>query len=200
MIFNASRMWRMKQYKSRFLWYLIYLCVFFQAHVLFSSKEEASKALLFLKGKSFKGKPVQAGYSQSEFIFFVGNIPYFYTAMQFRNMVKAVGDIERLILVRSETTGQSKGFGFVEYTYKAAVDKAVAMLATVSKNLRVEQANPGLNEYYDLQSQTLFVTQFPPNTKSEQIEELVNKHCQVPFCKVVINCRHYLIDIVLLFI
>ena len=99
-------------------------------------------------------------------------------------MVKAAGDIERIILVRSDMTGQSKGYGFVEYTYKASVDKAVDLLAKISKNLRVEQANPGLNEYYDLQSQTLYVTQFPPDTRSEQIEELVNQHCQVPFCKV----------------
>ena len=152
--------------------------------MLLSSKDEASKVLSFLKGKYFKGTPVQAGYSQNDFIFFVGNIPYFYTAMQFKNMVKAAGDIERIILVRSDMTGQSKGYGFVEYTYKASVDKAVDLLAKISKNLRVEQANPGLNEYYDLQSQTLYVTQFPPDTRSEQIEELVNQHCQVPFCKV----------------
>ena len=148
------------------------------------NKDEASKVLSYLKGKYFKGNLIQAGYSQSEFLFFVGNIPYFYTAMQFRNMVITVGELERVILVRSEKTGQSKGYGFVEYTYKGSVDKAVETLGVKFKNLRVDKANPGLNEYYDLQSQTLYVTQFPPGTKSEQIEELVSQHCHVPFCKV----------------
>ena len=104
--------------------------------------------------------------------------------MQFRNMVKIVGDIERIILVRSEKTGQSKGYGFVEFTQKSATDKALEMITKTYKNLRVDRANTCINEYYDLQSQTLYVTQFPPGTSSEQIEELVDKHCQVPFCKV----------------
>ena len=164
-----------------------FLVCFFPVHVLLSSKEEAPKVLSLLKGKYFKGNLVQASYSQSDCLFFVGNIPYFYTATQFRNMVKAVGDIERIVLVRSEITGQSKGYGFVEYKNKPTIDRTVEAIAKISKNLRVEQANSGLNEYYDLQSQTLYITQFPPGTRSEQIEALVNKHCQVPFCKVTQN-------------
>ena len=101
-----------------------------------------------------------------------------------KNMVKPFGELERAVLVRSELTGQSKGYGIVEFTYKTAAEKAKAGLQSTQKHLRVDVANSGLNEYRDLQSQTLYVNQFPNDTTSEQIEEIVNKHVQVPFCKV----------------
>ncbi|XP_065069578.1 protein piccolo-like isoform X2 [Rhopilema esculentum] len=157
------------------------------AHVLLKNTEEAEKAMSFVKGKLFRGNMVAASFSQGEFLVFVGNIPYSYSALQFKNIVKPFGEVERVILMRSELTGQSKGYGFVEFTYKAAVEKALKELGTVHKGLRVNLANPGLNEYYDLQSQTLYVNQFPASTKSEQIEELFDKHVQVPFCKIPLN-------------
>ncbi len=98
--------------------------------------------------------------------------------------MKQFGVIERVFIMRSEKTGQSKGYGFVEYLKNPAVNFAKGQLPKKYGNFRVEFANPDLFEYYDLQSQTLSVKKFPPETTSEQIEEIINKHVQVPFCKV----------------
>ena len=169
---------------------LTILYSYFAAHILLANKEEAARALQALKGKFFKGCPLMASYSQSDFILFIGNIPFTYNTVQMKNMLKPFGELERAILVRSELTGQSKGYGIVEFTYKTAAEKAKSGLQSTHKHLRVDVANSGLNEYRDLQSQTLYVNQFPNDTTSEQIEEIINKHVQVPFCKVGLLLNH----------
>ncbi len=127
---------------------------------------------------------LDASYSQTEFIIFVGNLPYSCTIQQFKDITKPYGQIERIFIVHSEQTGHSKGYGFVEYRKKLGLRMAKRDLVKNNKELKIESSNNGLYEYSDLQSQTLLVTKFPGGTTSEQIEKIINQHVQVPFCKV----------------
>eukprot|EP00794_Sanderia_malayensis_P007939 gene7939-8794_t len=154
------------------------------AHILFSNPNEAKKALSFIRGKKFKERILGASYSQNEFMLFVGNLPYDCTLQQFRDMVEQHGPIERIFLVYGKETKQLKGYGFVEYRKKVGVNTAKRELPKAHEDLAIEHSNSGLYEYNDLQSQTLCVKKFPASTTSEQIEEVINKHVQVPFCKI----------------
>ena len=159
---------------------------FVSAHILFRSTDVAKRALTSLKGKIFRGRPVSPTFSQSDFLLFVGNVPYNYTVDQFREMMSPFGDIERIFIVRSEETGHSKGYGFVEYLSKASVAKAKTGFSRqlCGRNLRIDYANPGLYEYDDLHSLTLFIDKFPVTTKSEQLQELISSNVPTSFCQV----------------
>lgn len=101
------------------------------------------------------------------------------------------GPIERIFLVRSMFTGESKGYGFVDYvTRESACLAKQQLMNTGSKYvggriLRVNFAEPNLLTYEDLHSKTLFVDRLPRDfTNGEVLKELFSQSGSVAFAQV----------------
>ena len=129
---------------------------------------------------------MQVCYSQQQYILFVGNLPYDLSADKFKDLFTEYGAIERYFLVRSEESGHSKGYGFVEFLEKESADKAKkeANIELCERKLRIDYANFGLFDYKDLHSTTLFVDKFSPDTSSKDLEDLFASECKILFCQV----------------
>ncbi len=76
---------------------------------------------------------------------FVGNLDFGVTEESIEGLFKKFGAIEQIDLVRDRTTGQPRGFAFVEMTDSTAADRAIAELnGTIlgSRALNVNEARP----------------------------------------------------------
>jgi cold-inducible RNA-binding protein len=76
---------------------------------------------------------------------YVGNLPYTADSQQLAQMFSAYGVIVDATVVIDRSTGQSKGFGFVEMTTDESVQRAITGLngTTVGdRTLTVNEAKP----------------------------------------------------------
>ena len=101
------------------------------------------------------------------------------------------GPIERIFLVRSLFTGESKGYGFVDYINRESASLAKQQLMSTGSKyvggriLRVNFAEPNLLTYDDLHSKTLFVDRLPRDfTNGEVLRELFCQSGTVTFAQV----------------
>jgi len=88
-------------------------------------------------------------------------------------------------------TGESKGYGFAEYTdKKTAGDVKSRLLKSgakyiMGKILRVDFAEPNLHTYHDLQSKTLFIDRLPKDlTDGEVLRKLFSESGTVTYAQV----------------
>ena len=101
------------------------------------------------------------------------------------------GPIERLLLVRSVFTGESKGYGFVDYINReCAIHAKQQLMKKGSKYvggriLRVDFAEANLLTYEDLHSKTLFVDRLPRDfTNAETLRGVFSQSGTVTFAQV----------------
>lgn len=76
---------------------------------------------------------------------YVGNLPYSADSQQLAQMFSAYGTVVDATVVIDRSTGQSKGFGFVEMTTDDSVQRAIAGLNGTSigdRTLNVNEARP----------------------------------------------------------
>lgn len=74
---------------------------------------------------------------------YVGNLPYSTTSEQLQQMFSQYGDVVDARVITDRSTGQSKGFGFVEMSTEAAAGEAIAQLNGTllgERTLRVNEA------------------------------------------------------------
>ena len=101
------------------------------------------------------------------------------------------GEIKKLFLVRNRTTGQSKGYGFVQYMNKESANVAKEHFTTTNAKfvnnriIRVDFAAPNLLSKRDQHSKTLFIDHLPKSfNDDEYLKDLFSKTGTVTFCKV----------------
>ena len=76
---------------------------------------------------------------------YVGNLPFQITETELNDMFSQIGRVESVQIITDRQTGRSKGFGFVQMTDDAAVDKAIAEFNGKEFNgrkLTVNEARP----------------------------------------------------------
>jgi len=76
---------------------------------------------------------------------YVGNLSYQTTNEDLREAFASFGDITSANVIMDRTTGQSKGFGFVEMPNNSEADSAIKALngrPLNGRNIRVNQAEP----------------------------------------------------------
>ena len=144
---------------------------------------------------------------------FVGNLPFEFTEEQFRDLMSPFGPIERIFLVRSVFTGESKGYGFVDYINRESAGLAKQQLMSTGSKyvggriLRVNFAEPNLLTYEDLHSKTLFVDRLPRDfTDGEVLKGLFSQSGTVTFAQVrdrninmeSVNCIFIIIIIIII--
>lgn len=164
------------------------------AHVLLGAPEQAVNAINSLNRQSFHGCVLGVSLAPPDSLLFVGNLPFEFKEEQFRSLMSPFGPIERIFLVRSMFTGESKGYGFVDYvTRESACLAKQQLMSTGSKYvggriLRVNFAEPNLLTYEDLHSKTLFVDRLPRDfTNGEVLKELFSQSGSVTFAQVAVN-------------
>lgn len=163
----------------------------FSAHILLGTPQQAANAINSLNGRSFHGYVVGASLAPPNSFLFVGNLPFEFTEEQFRNLMSPFGPIERIFLVRSMLTGESKGYGFVDYINRECASLAKQQLMSTGSKyvggriLRVNFAEANLLTYEDLHSKTLFVDRLPRDfTNGEVLKVLFGQSGTVTFAQV----------------
>src|SRR5215813_15217428 len=76
---------------------------------------------------------------------YVGNLSYDTTEQALRELFMQAGNVTSVALIKDRDSGQSKGFGFVEMSSQAEVQKAISMFNGYSLNdrqLTVNVARP----------------------------------------------------------
>lgn len=76
---------------------------------------------------------------------FVGNLSYQTTQSELQAAFSYYGAVERVSIVTDRETGQSRGFGFVEMTDRAAAEAAINALNGTDMNgraINVNEARP----------------------------------------------------------
>jgi RNA recognition motif-containing protein len=76
---------------------------------------------------------------------YVGNLPYETTEADLQTLFEASGEVATITVMRDRTTGQARGFAFVEMNSPAEATAAIAALdqhAYGGRNLTVNLAKP----------------------------------------------------------
>ena len=76
---------------------------------------------------------------------YVGNLSYQLSEEQLREAFAAFGEVASAKIIMDRSTGQSKGFGFVEMPSKEAAEEAIRQIDGTSlegRNVRVNEARP----------------------------------------------------------
>ncbi|XP_075391376.1 ribonucleoprotein PTB-binding 2 [Tenrec ecaudatus] len=94
------------------------------AFVTLLNGEQAQNAIRTFHQYCFRGKELVVQLQPTDALLCITNLPISFTLEEFEELVRAYGNIERCFLVYSEVTGQSKGYGFVEYMKKDFAAKA----------------------------------------------------------------------------
>lgn len=79
---------------------------------------------------------------------YVGNLAYNVSDDQLRDLFSRFGTPESARVITDRSTGQSKGFGFVEFSNDAEAKQAMSLNGTEfgGRNLTVNEARPKSNE------------------------------------------------------
>ena len=84
-------------------------------------------------------------------------------------------------------TGDSKGYGFVEYSTRDEATITKNKMATKmvgSRSIRVDFADNGMQTVEDLQSRTIFVDRLPKGMNNEsKLVDLFSTYGMVNFCQ-----------------
>ncbi|XP_051855466.1 ribonucleoprotein PTB-binding 2 isoform X4 [Antechinus flavipes] len=94
------------------------------AFVTLLDGEQAQNAIQTFHQYSLRGKEITVQLQPTDALLCVTNLPPSFTIEEFEELVRTFGNIERCFLVYNETTGHSKGYGFVEYMKKDSAAKA----------------------------------------------------------------------------
>ena len=170
---------------------VVYCVVLSLGFVLLRTPEQAITAIKSLNGQSYHGFVLGLSLAPPDSLLFVGNMPFDFTEEQFRDLMSPFGPIERLFLVRSDMTGESKGYGFVDYINRDCAFQAKQQLMTSGSKyvggriLRIDFAEPNLLSYEDLHSKTLFVDRLPRDfTNGDVLRQLFGQSGTVTYSQV----------------
>ncbi|XP_038650406.1 ribonucleoprotein PTB-binding 2 isoform X2 [Scyliorhinus canicula] len=98
------------------------------AFVTLLNGEQAQDAIQKCHKSSFQGREISVQLQPTDTLLCITQLPLSYTQQQFEELVRLYGNLERCFLVYNETTGHSKGYGFVEYMKKDSAARAKSEL------------------------------------------------------------------------
>ncbi|KAI7695208.1 ELAV-like protein 3 [Sarcoptes scabiei] len=102
----------------------------------------------------------------------VNYLPQTMTQEEIRNLFSSIGEVESCKLIRDKITGQSLGYGFVNYTRADDADKAINTLNGLrlqNKTIKVSFARPSSES---IKGANLYVSGIPKTMTQQELENL----------------------------
>lgn len=130
---------------------------------------------------------------RSEKVLCIAQLPLSMTEYKFRELVLEHGNIDMCFLMRSEDTGESKGYGFVEYNepiekvgqIKCALDWSEVDGHTVHCDAIVDSSQSGIT-FQDLHSRCLIIDNLPKDySDSFVLRQLFSELVKPVYCQIV---------------
>uniref|UniRef100_A0A5F4W4J3 ELAV-like protein n=1 Tax=Callithrix jacchus TaxID=9483 RepID=A0A5F4W4J3_CALJA len=112
----------------------------------------------------------------------VNYLPQNMTQDEFKSLFGSIGDIESCKLVRDKITGQSLGYGFVNYSDPNDADKAINTLNGLklqTKTIKVSYARPSSASIRDA---NLYVSGLPKTMSQKEMEQLFSQYGRIITC------------------
>ncbi|XP_042549579.1 LOW QUALITY PROTEIN: ELAV-like protein 3 [Dipodomys spectabilis] len=109
----------------------------------------------------------------------VNYLPQNMTQDEFKSLFGSIGDIESCKLVRDKITGQSLGYGFVNYSDPNDADKAISTLNGLklqTKTIKVSYARPSSASIRDA---NLYVSGLPKTMTQKEMEQLFSQYGRI---------------------
>ncbi|KAK3909479.1 Ribonucleoprotein PTB-binding 1 [Frankliniella fusca] len=149
--------------------------------------EEWDRDRLFL----LRGQRVPVAPTPTDMLLCVARLPLHYTESQFTGLVRSYGEVRRCFLMISEKTGESKGYGFVEYMSKETALHAKNMLDRKSVEdlvLCCDWLDSSHVTFESLHSKCLFVDHLPKDFRDMgQFRKVFSAIVSPPYCQIALK-------------
>ncbi|KAL4237060.1 Ribonucleoprotein PTB-binding 2 [Mactra antiquata] len=164
-----------------------------QAIVTLKDPSLVNDAISKLDNTKLDTLTVSVSIYRSEKILCVAHLPLTLTEYQFRELVLQHGNVDTCFLMRSEDTGDSKGYGFVEYNepieqvgqIKCTLDWSVIEDQTIHCDAIVDSSHTGIT-FQDLHSKCLLIDNLPDDyCDSIALRELFSELIKPIYCQIV---------------
>ncbi|XP_053394791.1 ribonucleoprotein PTB-binding 1-like isoform X2 [Mercenaria mercenaria] len=166
---------------------------FNQAIVTLKDPSLVDDAISKLDNTKLHTLTVSVSVYRSEKILCIAQLPLSMTEYKFRELVLEHGNIDMCFLMRSEETGESKGYGFVEYNepiekvgqIKCALDWSVVDGHTVHCDAIVDSSQSGIT-FQDLHSKCLIIDNLPKDyNDSIALRQVFSEFVKPVYCQIV---------------
>ncbi|KAG8523233.1 ELAV-like protein 3, partial [Galemys pyrenaicus] len=117
----------------------------------------------------------------------VNYLPQNMTQDEFKSLFGSIGDIESCKLVRDKITGQSLGYGFVNYSDPNDADKAINTLNGLklqTKTIKVSYARPSSASIRDA---NLYVSGLPKTMSQKEMEQLFSQYGRIITSRILVD-------------
>ncbi|XP_056646561.1 ELAV-like protein 3 isoform X2 [Diorhabda sublineata] len=118
------------------------------------------------------GNSVGGGQEESKTNLIVNYLPQTMTQEEIRSLFSSIGEVESCKLIRDKVTGQSLGYGFVNYHRPEDAEKAINTLNGLrlqNKTIKVSYARPSSEA---IKGANLYVSGLPKNMTQQDLETL----------------------------
>ncbi|XP_009068658.1 PREDICTED: ELAV-like protein 2 isoform X1 [Acanthisitta chloris] len=109
----------------------------------------------------------------------VNYLPQSMTQDELKSLFSSIGEIESCKLVRDKITGQSLGYGFVNYTVPKVAEKAICTLNGLrlqTKTIKVSYARPSS---VSIRNANLYVSGLPKTMAQKELEQLFSQYGRI---------------------
>nr|XP_033779964.1 ELAV-like protein 3 isoform X2 [Geotrypetes seraphini] len=117
----------------------------------------------------------------------VNYLPQNMTQEEFKSLFGSIGEIESCKLVRDKITGQSLGYGFVNYVDPNDADKAINTLNGLklqTKTIKVSYARPSSASIRDA---NLYVSGLPKAMSQKEMEQLFSQYGRIITSRILVD-------------
>ncbi|RMB93818.1 hypothetical protein DUI87_29810 [Hirundo rustica rustica] len=161
------------------------------AFITLLNAEQASAAIRQFQGSALRGRQLHLQLQPTDAVLCVANLPRLLTQHQFEELVRPFGNLERCFLVYSQSTGHSKGYGFVEYMKKDSAARAKSELLGKqlgSRTLYVHWTDASQLSSELLHSRCLCVDKLPHGYgDTRELRRMAAATCEPEFCQVAVG-------------
>ncbi|KAI8509136.1 Ribonucleoprotein PTB-binding 2 [Branchiostoma belcheri] len=158
------------------------------AQVTVQNGDQAGTAILKLHHSSYKDRQISVTLAPNDSLLCIANLPQLYALEQLQELARPFGILERCFLLRSDRTGLSKGYGFVEYTKKESALQAKIQLTGRRIGTRIlccDIMDPGLLTHDSLHSKCLLVEKLPMDFRdTSQLSRIFSQLYPPMFCQI----------------
>ncbi|PBC29216.1 ELAV protein [Apis cerana cerana] len=121
----------------------------------------------------------QASQEESKTNLIVNYLPQSMTQDEIRSLFSSIGEVESCKLIRDKLTGQSLGYGFVNYHRPEDAEKAINTLNGLrlqNKTIKVSYARPSSEA---IKGANLYVSGLPKNMTQQDLENLFSPYGRI---------------------